>query len=234
MIPWGSSYRTWSQECRRRTCEECDEILHLVDANKSHHRIPLFPSRGGSALNSRGGSFAPTRNVSPRGVRRQDDGPSATSWPDNAYSKAPENTYGAQAYDPPTVGEYTQPVQQPVQQVVPQRQAPPPPPQHHEYMQQQHEYIQPQHEYMQPQQPQQNEYVQPQRAQQMQRAQPPPPPAVEQKQPTQYQPSNYMQQPAYQPQMQQSQVHQQQQYRQPPQAYGQVCVFFSALQNSLR
>jgi len=227
MIPWGSSYRTWSQECRRRTCEECDEILHLVDANKSHHRIPLFPSRGGSALNSRGGSFAPTRNVSPRGVRRQDDGPSATSWPDNAYSKAPENTYGAQAYDPPTVGEYTQPVQQPVQQVVPQRQAPPPPPQQHEYMQ-------PQHEYMQPQQPQQNEYVQPQRAQQMQRAQPPPPPAVEQKQPTQYQPSNYMQQPAYQPQMQQSQVHQQQQYRQPPQAYGQVCVFFSALQNSLR
>jgi len=41
------------QECRRKTCEECDEILHLVEANKSHHRIALFPTR--ASQNSRTG-----------------------------------------------------------------------------------------------------------------------------------------------------------------------------------
>ena len=34
-------------------------------------RIPLYPSRGGSAVNSRPGSYAPTRDVSPRGQQRR-------------------------------------------------------------------------------------------------------------------------------------------------------------------
>ena len=61
---------THCQECRRSTCEECDEILHLVDANKSHRRIPLYPS-GGSAIGSHRGSYANTRTHSPRGVRSE-------------------------------------------------------------------------------------------------------------------------------------------------------------------
>eukprot|EP00291_Cryptomonas_curvata_P017457 CAMPEP_0172165136 /NCGR_PEP_ID=MMETSP1050-20130122/8245_1 /TAXON_ID=233186 /ORGANISM="Cryptomonas curvata, Strain CCAP979/52" /LENGTH=417 /DNA_ID=CAMNT_0012835575 /DNA_START=39 /DNA_END=1289 /DNA_ORIENTATION=- len=70
------------QECRRNTCEECDEILHLVEANKSHHRIPLFSSRNGS----RKGSYAPTRAASPRGTKKPEVFDSAPSteralWP---------------------------------------------------------------------------------------------------------------------------------------------------------
>jgi hypothetical protein len=196
------------QECRRRTCEECDEILHLVDANKSHHRIPLFPSRGGSNVNSSHGSLAATRNVSPRGLRRADEAPVASmvtnsSWPPDTsnYSGKPldSNNYGAQYDGGSSPGEYSQPPprQQPVQQA-PQRQSPPPP----------------------------NDYIQPLPPQQQQRTQPPPPP--EQKQPVRYQQNNGYTQNAYQqpqrePQHQQQHQQQpQQQYRQPQQSYSQV------------
>lgn len=54
------------QECRRRTCEECDEILHLVDANKTHTRVPLFTTR--ASQSSRAASQAQSRNRSPRCV----------------------------------------------------------------------------------------------------------------------------------------------------------------------
>ena len=45
------------QECRRKTCEECDEILHLVEANKSHHRVSLFPTRTSQASDPEGSVF---------------------------------------------------------------------------------------------------------------------------------------------------------------------------------
>eukprot|EP00802_Teleaulax_amphioxeia_P003274 Tamp_03277.p1 GENE.Tamp_03277~~Tamp_03277.p1 ORF type:complete len:439 (-),score=44.45 Tamp_03277:2327-3643(-) len=158
------------QECRRRTCEECDEILHLVDANKSHNRVPLFPSRGGSQVNSRGGSFAPTRNVSPRGLRRQEDAAANSAWPDGGHS----------AYDNNTGGDYPQPAQQQPVQMAPQRQAPPPPP-----PQQQNDYIPP---------PPQQQH--PQRSQ----APPPPEPKQPQYQPSNVygQPAYQQSQPAVQ------------------------------------
>ncbi len=144
-------------------------------------------------MNSRGGSFAPTRNVSPRGLRRQEDAaqPAASNsaWPESGHSKPGDSiNYGVQAYDSNAI-EYPQPsLQQPVQ-MVPQRQAP-------------------------PQAQQQNEYLPPQQQQPPQRSQLPP--AEPQKQP-QYQPSNGYGQP-YQP----PQAVQQSQYRQPQQAYSQV------------
>lgn len=167
------------QECRRRTCEECDEILHLVDANKSHHRIPLFPSRGGSQVNSRGGSFAPTRNVSPRGLRRQDDGPNgANNYQESGNGKPDNNNPGVQTSEGSSaLGDYAQPkpqLQQPVQ-----------------------------HTQQQPM-----DYMHPQ-MQQVQRSQPPPPPPAEQMQPNQYQPGNSYAQPAYQPAQPQYRQHHQ-------------------------
>ncbi len=168
-----------------------------MDANKSHNRVPLFPSRGGSQVNSRGGSFAPTRNVSPRGLRRQEDAaqPAASNsaWPDSGHSKPGDSiNYGVQAYDGNAI-EYPQPsLQQPVQ-MAPQRQAPPP-------------------------QQQQNEYLPPQQQQPPQRSQLP---SVEPPKQPQYQPSNGYVQPYQPPQ----QAVQQPQYRQPQQAYGQVLPF---------
>ena len=157
-----------------------------MDANKSHNRVPLFPSRGGSQVNSRGGSFAPPRNVSPRGPRRQEDAaqPAASipSWPDGGHSKPGESiNYGVQAYDGNAI-EYPQPsLMQPVQ-MAPQRQAPPPQQQQTEYLppqQQQRSQLpsaeppqpqyQPSNGYGQPYQPpqqavQQPQYRQPQQA----------------------------------------------------------------------
>lgn len=53
------------------------EVLYCSPAGKltligPPSRIPLYPSRGGSTVNSRPGSYAPTpaRNVSPRGQRK--------------------------------------------------------------------------------------------------------------------------------------------------------------------
>ena len=121
-------------------------------------------------MNSRGGSFAPTRNVSPRGLRRQEDAAANSAWPDGGHS----------AYDNNTGGDYPQPAQQQPVQMAPQRQAPPPPP-----PQQQNDYIPP---------PPQQQH--PQRSQ----APPPPEPKQPQYQPSNVygQPAYQQSQPAVQ------------------------------------
>ena len=191
------------QECRRRTCEECDEILHLVDANKSHNRVPLFPSRGGSQVNSRGGSLAATRNVSPRGLR-----PSTSSslWPDSSSKPFDNTTHGAQHEDGVDFGQGTQ---QPAQIAQPQStqmeyQPVQPQPQRSQAANHANNY-QPNNNYMQYQQ------QQPQQQQQQLLQQP-----------------QQQQQQLQQPQQQQhpsQPAPQQQQYRQSQQHYGQVCSF---------
>ena len=129
-------------------------------------------------MNSRGGSFAPTRNVSPRGLRRQDDGPTgASSFQENG--KPDNNNFGVQPPDGNSaLGDYAQPKpppQQPVQHTPQQptdymhtqmqqaqRSQPPPPPPVEQIQSNQY---QPANSYAQPAyQPAQPQYRQPHQA----------------------------------------------------------------------